>query len=70
MITKHPGIEKIVFRVDFHLTNSEETFTTQITLEEMNKLVVSGDLPQAIKECAQENIEESVEEELGEPEER
>lgn len=63
MITKHPGIEKIVFRVDFHLTNSEEAFTTQITLEEMNKLVVSGVLPQAIKECAQEAMEESVEEE-------
>ncbi len=65
MITKHPGIESIVFRVDFHLTDSEETFTTQITLEEMNKLVVSGILPRVIKECVNTAEEEELSEQEG-----
>jgi len=70
MIVRHPGIDSITFTVNFQLTGTEGTYSVDISLEEMSKLVVSGVLPQVIrdgmspKESVEEDpIEEPVEDE-------
>jgi len=69
MITKHPGIDSITFTVYFQLTGTEGTYSVDISLEEMNKLVVSGVLPQTIRDgmTERETEEVKVEEGLEEP---
>ena len=50
MITKHPNIDRIPFTVYFEVDGGRHMET--VSLEEMNRLVVSGELPKRILEKA------------------
>lgn len=68
MIARHPGVESLTFSIKVRFDNDDNEYEVQLNLHEMHRLVVSGELPVAVKvqrdaiEADQEEVEEATEE--------
>jgi hypothetical protein len=73
MITKHPGIESIIFTAQVSFSDDESpraSYEVALDLHEMSRLVVAGELPASVK-AQRDAIAErrAISESQGEPEE-